>query len=468
MYIAGMKINDLVRLCSRFKLFNNKTRFYSTSSENVLKIKNRNLYDNLFPNISRDKAILLLNKSPQCVYAGFDPTADSLHVGNLLILMNLLHWQRHGHQTIAVLGGATGLIGDPSYRATEREDIQDEILNHNLHQIAINIETIYKNHVTYYWKDVPHRLKPLIILNNLEWYKNMNIFHFVKSIGKHFRMGTMLRRTSVEARLNSDTGMSFTEFTYPVFQAYDWLHLLNNYKCRFQIGGNDQMGNIMSGHELISRTAKKEVYGLTTPLITSDNGKKFGKSSGNVVWLSPSKSSSFQLFQFFVRTKDSDVEQFLKYFTFFPLNAIQDIMEEHKKCPDKWQAQKILAENVTRLVHGEVGLQAALEATKALYDSSVEALAKFNENELMQIFEGATLVKLKFTSGISAYNLAMNAKCFKTSHDALRIISAGGFYINNQRIINENEVMVHGIHILSNNVTLLRTGKRTYYIVKWT
>ena len=266
--------------------------------------------------------------------------------------MNLLHWQRGGHKVFAVLGGATGLIGDPSHRKNEREEMEQSSVNENINHIKKNITTVFENHSKYFWKDKNYDLLPITYINNIEWYEDFNVIDFVRNIGKHFRLGTMLGKTSVQSRLNSDTGMSYTEFTYQIFQAYDWLCLLKKFDCRFQIGGTDQLGNIMAGHELISRTEKKDVFGITLPLITAEGGKKFGKSLGNAVWLSPKKSSSFQLYQFFIRTEDADVEKFLKLFTFLPLAEIEDIMEVHKKEPEKHIAQKILAENVTLLVHG--------------------------------------------------------------------------------------------------------------------
>lgn len=438
----------------------------------------------------RNKITDLLNKSPQCVYAGFDPTADSLHVGNLLILMNLLHWQRAGHQVIALVGGATGLIGDPSHRKKERVEMDKYLMEENLKSITNNIEIIFNNHLTYFWKNKQEHLKPLIIVNNLDWYTNVNVIEFVRSIGKYFRMGTMLGRASVQSRLNSDTGMSFTEFTYQVFQAYDWFQLMKKYKCRFQIGGSDQMGNIMSGYDLITKTGKEEVYGITLPLITAEGGKKFGKSLLNAVWLSPTKSSSFQLYQYFIRTKDSDVEKFLKLFTFIPLSKITEIVNDHMKSPEDRRAQKILAEQVTLLVHGgkfykkkinivyyillfttifliEDGLLAAKRASAALYDQSIESFTRMNALELADVFEDATIVDILSEPGLTIYDLARKAKCFKTDHDAQRIITAGGFYVNHQRITNLNEIVVPGIHILSNNLSLVRVGKRTYHIIRW-
>lgn len=286
------------------------------------------------------------------MYAGFDPTADSLHVGNLLILMNLLHWQRAGHQVIALVGGATGLIGDPSHRKSERLEMEAFLVEENLNLIIKSIETIFENHEKYFWKDPSSKLNPIKIVNNIDWYNDVNVIEFIRRVGKHFRLGTMLGRTSVQSRLKSDSGMSFTEFTYQIFQAYDWLHLLKTYDCHFQIGGSDQMGNIVAGHDLISRTTKKSVYGLTLPLVTAEGGKKFGKSTGNAVWLSPNRSSSFQLYQFFIRTADTDVEKFLNLFTFLSAPEINEIVEGHKKDPGKREAQKILAEEVTVLVHG--------------------------------------------------------------------------------------------------------------------
>ena len=294
----------------------------------------------------------LFKKSPQCVYAGFDPTAESLHIGNLLILMNLLHWQRSGHQVIALIGGATGLIGDPSHRKLERAEMEEFLVVENLNAIKRNVETIFQNHEKYFWKDPIYKLKPVKIVNNIDWYADVNAIEFIRRVGKHFRLGTMLGRTSVQSRLKSDTGMSFTEFTYQVFQAYDWLHLFKTYDCRFQIGGSDQMGNIVAGHDLISRVAKESVFGFTLPLITAEGGKKFGKSVGNAVWLSSKKSTSFQLYQFFIRTTDTDVEKFLNLFTFLSIPEINEIMKAHKEDPGKRKAQKILAEEVTLLVHG--------------------------------------------------------------------------------------------------------------------
>ncbi|XP_076160625.1 tyrosine--tRNA ligase, mitochondrial isoform X1 [Ptiloglossa arizonensis] len=456
-------MNNLVRLCSFAKHFS-VCRLHTTKF--VIDAENRQLYENVFPNIYMENIKKLWNSPPQCVYAGFDPTAESLHIGNLLVLINLLHWQRCGHQVIILLGGATGLIGDPSFRKTERVEIENVVLEENLKSIQNDIKNIFENHKRYFYNRKKN-LIPIIIHNNLEWYNNMNMLSFIKDIGKYFRMGTMLGRNSVESRLQSDIGMSFTEFSYPLLQGYDWLHLQRTYKCNFQIGGQDQMGNIMSGYDLVSKCNNKEVYGLTLPLITSEGGKKFGKSTGNVIWLSPSKSSSFQFYQYFIRAKDADLENLFQFFTFLPLNRIKDIVKNHFLNPELRNAQNILAEEVTLLVHGEEGLVAAKRASSILYSKSIESLSRFNANELLQILEGATLVDILSEPGINIYELALKAKCFKTEQEAKRIISSGGFYVNYQKITNIDEIVVPGVHILSNNVTLLRVGKKSYFIVRW-
>ncbi|XP_053975409.1 tyrosine--tRNA ligase, mitochondrial [Hylaeus volcanicus] len=456
-------MNNLVRLCPYIRRFSIR-RLHT--EKYILDAENRQLYEDIFPDIHIDDIKKLWNKPPQCVYAGFDPTAESLHIGNLLVLMNLLHWQRRGHQVIILLGGATGLIGDPSFRKSERVEIENVVLQENLLSIKNDIEKVFKNHETYFYTS-KQRLLPPIIHNNLEWYKDLNIISFIRENGKYFRMGTMLNRTSVQSRLQSDSGMSFTEFSYPLFQGYDWLHLKRTYNCNFQIGGQDQMGNIMSGYDLVTKSVKKQVYGLTLPLVTAEGGKKFGKSTGNAVWLSPSKSSSFQLYQYFVRAEDADVEKLLHLFTFMPLSKIKVIVKNHFKNPDLRIAQKILAENVTLLVHGEEGVISAKKTSAMLYDRSIEALSKLSPNELSQLLEGAPLVDILSETSLSVYDLAMKANCFKTEHDARRIISAGGFYINYQKITNAEEILVPGIHILSNNVTLLRVGKKNYYVVRW-
>lgn len=425
------------------------------------------MYQDLFPNTAGKEILNLLNKAPQCVYAGFDPTADSLHVGNLLVIINLLHWYRGGHQAIALLGGATGHIGDPSGRNTDRAALQKEVIEKNIKCIRNNLETIFENHNKYIASKDDGPPQPLRIVNNEEWYRKIDSIQFVSEIGRNFRMGTMLLKHSVQSRINSEVGMSFTEFSYQIFQSYDWLHLLKEYDCRFQVGGSDQMGNITAGHELISRTAKTDVYGLTLPLVTTDEGDKFGKSAGNALWLDSAKTSPFSLYQYFIRTKDADVERLLKLFTFYSLGEIRDIMYKHEQHPDQRYPQQCLAEQLTTLVHGKDGLAQAQRATSAIYSKDIKSLVSLKSDELEKVFEGAPVTSLLLSPGITVLELGMKAKCFPTENDAMRIIEAGGFYINHQKIKKIDEVITQSAHILPNLISLLRTGKRNYYIVKW-
>ncbi|KAJ8683179.1 hypothetical protein QAD02_018971 [Eretmocerus hayati] len=466
-----IKVLRLHHYPGKFRIGTNVIRFYCNEPKNklrnILKLHERGMYQELFPDSSANIITKLMDKSPQCVYAGFDPTADSLHIGNLLILMNLLHWQRGGHSVIALVGGATGLIGDPSHRTKERLPITKDIVKNNLNAIRVDIQTIFENHAKYFWRDSPEKLTPVKIVDNFDWYQDFNVIDFVRNVGKHFRMGTMLNKSSVQTRLKSDTGMSFTEFTYQVFQAYDWLCLLNEYDCRFQIGGSDQLGNISAGHELISRVTKKDVFAFTLPLITAEGGKKFGKSLENAIWLSPRKSSSFQLYQFLIKTEDADVENYLKLFTFLSLKQINSIMEEHRQKPELRRAQEMLADNVTLLVHGEEGLQAAKTSSMLLFDKSIETLAAMSQEQVALAFEGASVVNIFPEKGITFFEVAMKAKCFKHDREAARIIQAGGFYVNYERMTVPDQVVDFKKDMLPNNVTLLRTGKRTFHIVQW-
>ncbi|XP_014367711.2 tyrosine--tRNA ligase, mitochondrial [Papilio machaon] len=436
-------------------------------SRNILKLKDRGMYQDIFPNTAASDILNLLNKSPQCVYAGFDPTADSLHVGNLLVIINLLHWQRGGHDVIALLGGATGHIGDPSGKSTDRIALSSNVIAENIACIKSNLETVFENHKKYIWSEDESKLKPLRIVNNETWYKEINSIQFVSDIGRNFRMGTMLLKQSVKNRINSEVGMSFTEFAYQIFQSYDWLYLVKEYNCRFQVGGSDQMGNISAGHELISRMMKQDVYGLTLPLVTTEEGDKFGKSAGNALWLDGKKTSPYSLYQYFIRTKDSDVERLLKLFTFYSLGEIKDIMFKHKHHPEQRYPQTCLAEQLTTLVHGEEGLARARQATDAIYSKDVKSLVSLSASDLEQVFDSAPVTKLLLSPGITVLKLGMMANCFPTEGDAMRIIQAGGFYINHQRIKNFNEVITESAHILPNLISLLRVGKRNYYIVKW-
>jgi tyrosyl-tRNA synthetase len=443
------------------------TQHYMNANTNILKLRHRGLLRGVFPD---DRTLELQNAligSPQTVYCGFDPTADSLHIGNLLAIIALLHCHRAGHHTIAVVGGATSLIGDPSGRSTERQPLDSQTVERNLVGIRENIQRIFDNHQDWFTQGQKSNVSPLKILDNSEWYRDRDVISFLCNVGRYFRMGTMLSRHSVETRLKSAEGMSLAEFLYQVFQAYDWLYLCQKYSCTIQIGGSDQLGNIVSGYELITRVTKTQVYGVTLPLITNTAGDKLGKSAGNAVWLSADKTSAFDFYQYFIRVTDTDVKQYLQLFTFLSDEQIENIVLKHKANPEKRTAQKKLAEEVTQLVHGTDGLQSAQRCTEALYSGTADQLAHLSENELTCLFKNATTCQLFLDPGTTLFDLVMKAKCFRHESDADRVIAAGGVYVNGSRMVEARRVLTPGEHILPNNITLLRIGKKNYYIVKW-
>ncbi|KAL1116067.1 hypothetical protein AAG570_005562, partial [Ranatra chinensis] len=401
----------------------------------------------------------LCNASPQCIYAGFDPTANSLHIGNLFVLIKLMHWQRAGHQPIALIGGATARVGDPSGKTKERDEQNVAILEKFSVSIEETIKRLFDNHEKYFWDNKKGPLIPIRVLNNADWFRGLNVIDFVSTFGRNFRMGTLLSRKSVESRINSEAGMNFAEFSYQLFQAFDWLHLVSAYDCKFQVGGCDQMGNIMSGHELISRVLGTKVYGFTVPLITSETGDKYGKTGNNAIWLEPAMTSPFELYQFFIRLPDADIPNFLKYFTFLTLPEVEDLIIKHVAKPEKRIGQKILAEKVTQLVYGQEGLDSALKTTAAVYDSSLEKLSLLNDEELASIFKGATEISMLLDPGMTIRQMVLSARCFLELGDAERIIRSGGLYINHQRVTNPDEALVFGVHILPNYLSLVRVGE---------
>lgn len=437
------------------------------TEKNVLKLHERGIFKDVFPALRNDEIVDLLVRSPQTVYAGFDPTASSLHVGNLLILINLIHWQRAGHQVIALVGGATAQVGDPSGKTKDREKQDASLIETNTKGIEKNIRTIFKNHKKYFWKDRKDELKPPIILNNLSWYKSLNVIDFMNHIARSFRMGDMLKKQSVVNRLESEYGMNYTEFSYQIFQSYDWAHLYKEHNCRFQVGGSDQMGNIKAGHDLVSKMYGKTVFGLTTPIIETEGGEKFGKSARNALWLDPLQSSPFQLYQYLVRTPDSEVYDRLKLFSLDTLAAIQDFQRQNQHKPEERRAQKKLAEELTLLVHGEEGLKSALTASQALYSQDLESLGSLNATDARQLFPGARVVELLLEPGMSMLELSLATKCFPRDKEANMTITEGGFYVNYKKVQNPVEVLSPSAHILPNNLTLLRVGKKNYCIVKW-
>ncbi|XP_030628027.1 tyrosine--tRNA ligase, mitochondrial [Chanos chanos] len=408
----------------------------------------------------------LLQSGTQTVYCGFDPTADSLHAGNLLAIIGLLHFRNAGHNVIAVIGGATALIGDPSGKTTERERLSPDVVEENSRGIRESLQRVFTNHELYFCSD-PKKLGMMSVVNNASWYKDWSVVSFLSEVGRYFRMGTMLSRHSVQSRLKSSEGMSFTEFSYQLLQAYDFYQLHQRHGCRIQLGGTDQLGNLMSGHEFIHKKTGEEVYGLTIPLVTTSMGDKLGKTAGNAVWLNRDKTSPFELYQYFLRQPDNNVEQYLKLFTFLPLAEVDKVMEQQREDPGKRIAHKRLAAEVTKLVHGKEGLESAKRCTDALYHSNLEALQQMSDEELQELFREAPFHELLLEPGTTVLDACRQAQAIPDGARGYHMITQGGVWINHQRTDIPEQVLIPGQHILSNGLSLIRVGKRNFYLLKW-
>ncbi|KAG7265072.1 hypothetical protein CRUP_024104 [Coryphaenoides rupestris] len=385
----------------------------------------------------------------QTVYCGFDPTADSLHVGHLLALVGLLHFRAAGHHVLAVVGGATAQIGDPSGRSGERQRVSEEALAANTRGLREGILRVVANHESLFHDDAAAQKKrPLgtvTVLNNMSWYKGRDVVGFLGETGRFFRMGTMLSRHSVQARLRSAEGMSLAEFTYQVFQAFDFYHLHQVYGCRIQLGGTDQLGNLMSGHEYIRNAV----------------GDKLGKTAGNAVWLNRERTSPFDLYQYFLRQPDNML------FTFLPLAEVDKLMEQQRQDPAKRLAHKRLAAEVTKLVHGREGLESAKRCTTALYHSSVQALQQMSDEELQELFGQAPFHELLLEPGSTVLDACRRVQAIPDGPKGHRMVTEGAVWINHSRADNPDQVLVPRVHILTNGLSLLRVGKKNYHIIKW-
>ncbi|XP_061532744.1 tyrosine--tRNA ligase, mitochondrial [Phycodurus eques] len=427
----------------------------------------RGIVKESFPDdAAHERLPALLQSGAQTVYCGFDPTADSLHVGNLLALIGLLHFRSAGHHVLVVLGGATAQIGDPSGKTSEREQLCADVVEANTRRIRESIYRIFTNHELNF-HDGSKTPGTVTVLNNLSWYKDWNVVKFLSEAGRHLRMGTMLSRHSVQSRLRSSEGMSLTEFTYQAFQAYDFHHLNQIYGCKIQLGGTDQLGNLMSGHDFIHKVSSEEVYGLTLPLVTSSTGDKLGKTAGNAVWLDRDRTSPFELYQFFLRQPDASVEGYLKLFTFLPLAEVERLMEQQRADPAKRLAHKRLAAEVTKLVHGKEGLGSAKRCTNTLYHSSVQALEEMSDLELQELFREAPFHELLLEPGTTVIDACRLVKAIPEGPKGYRMVSEGAVWLNHERTDKPEQVLIPKLHILANGLTLVRVGKKNFYIIKW-
>ncbi len=394
-------------------------------------------------------------EKPMTIYAGFDPSADSLQAGNYVTIMMLAHLQRAGHKVIALVGGATGLIGDPSGKSVERKMLTVEQVEHNLEGIKENLSRFLKF-------DDP--VNPAILVNNYDWYKTVNSIDFFRDICVNFRVPQMLAKESVKKRLEAtDGGMTFTEFSYQILQGNDFLHLFDTYGCTMEVGGSDQWGNITAGTDLIHRLRGQEAYGLTFPLVCDSNGRKFGKSEGNAIFLDSRKTSYYDFYQFFLRSMDSDVIRYLRIFTFLPEERIQELEKAVQEAPEKREAQKVLAEEVTRAVHGEAGLQQALKATEVLFGGSIEGLGADELEGIFKNVKSGALPKEEII-GKPVFEVAAAAGMTASKGDARRLAQQGGMVLNSEKAPLERTFT--DADLIDGRVAILRAGKKNYFLLK--
>lgn len=395
-------------------------------------------------------------QQPLKVYVGFDPTSDSLHLGNMVGIMGLAWFQKFGHTPVAIVGGATGMIGDPSGKNAERNLLDEKTIEKNLSGIRKSLETIL---------EFNHGSVKAVILNNHDWFKEFNFIDFLRDVGKHFRVGTMLAKESVRTRLSSEEGMSYTEFSYQLLQAYDFLHLFDRHGVILQMGGSDQWGNIIAGTELIRKVRGESAYGLTFPLLTRSDGKKFGKTEEGAIWLNPDKLSPFDFYQYLYRTSDADVIKLFRMLTFLEMEEIREIehsMQKKDYIPNT--AQKRLAEEITKIIHGESGLEQALRITSAaapgakttLDLETLEALAK---EALSKTFAEADII------GSKLIDLLVKADLTTSKGEARRLIAGGGVYLNNEKIEDEH-FAIESKHLIGKKLLLISVGKKKKMVVK--
>jgi tyrosyl-tRNA synthetase len=407
-----------------------------------------------------------LNKELTSAYVGFDPTADSLHIGSFAQIVLLMRFQQAGHKPIALVGGATGMIGDPSGKSAERNLLTEESLNKNLEGIKKQLSKFID-----FDSDSENKAE---MVNNYAWMKQHTFLSFIRDIGKHISVNYMMAKDSVKKRLGAESksGMSFTEFTYQLVQGYDFLWLYENMNCKLQMGGSDQWGNITTGTELIRRKARGEAFALTIPLVTKSDGGKFGKTESGNIWLDPEKTSPYSFYQFWLNTSDEDAEKYIKVFTFLNKEAIDMLIEEHREAPHIRQLQKALAQEITIMVHSEKEYNAAVEASQILFGKATsEALAKIDERTFLAVFEGVPTFDINkgdLSKGINVVDLLTdNAAIFASKSELRRLLKAGGVSLNKEKIESHDATVIQN-QLINDKYLLIQKGKKNYYLISAT
>ncbi len=399
----------------------------------------------------------LLAREKVTIYNGFDATADSLHIGHMVPLIALARLQRYGHHPIALAGGGTTMIGDPSGKATERKLITRE-------EVEANVDSIKKQLA--HFLDFEVQANPARVLNNADWLLNLNLVNFLRDIGKHFTINAMINKDSVKTRLEREEGLSFTEFSYQLMQSYDFLHLYQQEGCKLQTGGSDQWGNITAGVELIRRAAGASAFGMVYPLITKADGSKFGKTESGSVWLSAERTSPYRFHQFWLNTDDGDAIPYLKYFTFLTQDEILELELALAAHPEQRDAQRRLAHEMTLTVHGETALAKAEQATQVLFGGSLEGLTVF---EIEDIFADVPSYMLQperlSTDSSTAVDLLVESGMAQSKGEARRAITEGGIYLNNRRVTDPAQVITTD-DLLYGRYMVWRRGRKNYHLVK--
>jgi tyrosyl-tRNA synthetase len=401
-----------------------------------------------------------LSKEMMVAYIGYDPTSDSLHIGNLASIMMLVHFQRSGHKPIILIGGATGMVGDPSGKSEERNLLDEKELKHNQECIKKQLEKFL---------DFSNPVNPAEMVNNYDWTKEFGFLQFLREVGKHITVNYMIAKDSVRNRMESGSGISFTEFSYQLLQGYDFCWLFEHKNCKLQMGGSDQWGNILTGTELIRRKLGGEAYALTCPLITKVDGGKFGKTEAGNIWLDPKKTSPYKFYQFWLNASDEDAAEYIKKFTLLTKEEIDDVIRKHAEAPHLRALQKMLAKDITIRVHSEEEYLAAVEASEILFGKgTTETLKKLSEDTLLSVFEGVPQSEVSRTEIAKKINivdfLAGVTRIFQSKGEARRMLKEGGVAVNKEKVSEEFEI--NESYLLNNHYLLIQKGKKNYYLVK--
>lgn len=405
----------------------------------------------------------MLTKEQCTVYVGIDPTADSLHIGHLVSVMMLKHLQECGHKPIALIGGATGMIGDPSMKSQERNLLDEQTLRHNQDAIKKQLSRFLD-----FESDAPNAA---VLVNNYDWMKDYSFLDFAREIGKHITVNYMMSKDSVKKRLSGEgrEGMSFTEFTYQLLQGYDFMYLYEHYGCKLQMGGSDQWGNMTTGTELIRRKLSGEAYALTWPLMTKADGGKFGKTEKGNIWLSPDYTSPYAFYQFWLNVTDDDAKKYIKIFTFLSPQEIEQIIAEHNEAPHLRNLQKILAREITLLVHGEEEYEKAVNASGILFGNSTsEALRSLDEKTFLSVFEGVptfTVSKESLPADVISL-LAVHTQVFPSKGECRKMIQGGGLSVNKEKCTS-TDATFSDADLINGKYLLVQRGKKNYYIIKF-